>query len=157
MQIKKFDWSKNRKFWGYQQLIRLLNSDKLFSVHRAQDLRSLQLSCNIYTESEWDLLECLTVYGSVSSIRAVLSRKSQESTICLGWMSQMIFRMCWNQVDNKTSHYIDHLVISGFSKQRNKQTKNPHSKSKSNKQTKSREDKRRIYLQIHFLMQVLTW
>lgn len=113
-----------------------------------------------YTESEWDLLECLIVYSSVSSIRAVLSNKSQESTICLGWMSQMVLRMCWNQVDNKTSHYIDHLVISGFSKQRNEQTKNPHTKSKPNKQaskqTKSRKDKRRIYLRVHFLMPALT-
>ena len=114
----------------------------------------------IYTESELDLLECLIVYSSVSSIRAVLSKKSQESTICLGWMSQMVFRMCWNQVDNKTSHSIDHLVISGFSKQRNEHTKNPHTKSKPNKQTskqtKSRKDKRRIYLRVHFLMPALT-
>lgn len=109
-----------------------------------QDLRSLQLSCKyIYIELEWNLLECLMVYGSVMVYGCLAKEISRIHYLFRpwGWMSQLVFRVCWNQVDNKTSCYIDHLVISGFSKQRNKQTKNPHTKSKPNKQTNLQTNK----------------
>lgn len=71
MQIKKFDWSKHRKFWRHQQLIDYWMTINCSPWSKSTRPEVFTTQLYIYTESEWALLECLTVYGSVSSIRAV--------------------------------------------------------------------------------------